>query len=350
MQREDHLSLVPGENFQRWSNNDCYLQVLRILHRWEHNQIWHDDVGASYDPWLAHYIHIGTAREITLRYLRECDPGIWYDVHSFVRTLYDNDPFIMRPNHRNTGHGGFSIVDELRSHWFTTDGEIIIGILRSTLHEFGILSLGYDLESMPQDTSKHNPTAFMLTELGAEVLKGKISKGYDASDKSMIIQPNYEVLLMEPHMPSLYNLLRFTQVEQLGRASRFKLTRESILRAISDGFTSDEVVEFLQSHSQKEIAQNVVTTIHDWSRTYKEARLSQVVLIEVDSEDIARELLASKKLRDLGLRQIGPRALIAPEGKALSNIQRAIDKAGFGAHSTGLQMMPMGYLVPFQEI
>lgn len=338
IQHDDRLNLKLGENFQKWSNNDCYMQVLRILHRWEHNQIWQDDVGAHYAPWLDHYIHIGTAREMTLHYLRECDPGIWYDIDSFVRTLYNNDPFVVRPNHRNTGHGGFSIVDELRSHWFASDGEFIVGILRSTLHEFGILSLGYDCESLPQDPRLYNPVAFMLTELGAEVLKGKVSKGYDASDKSMIIQPNYEVLLLEPHMPSLYTLLRITQVEQLGRASRFKLTRDSILRAINDGFTVEEVVQFFQSHSQKEIAQNVMMTIYDWSRTYKEARLSQVVLIEVDSEDIALELLSSKKLRDLGLRKVGPKTLVAPEGKALSIIHKAIDKAGFLAHNAAFPL------------
>ena len=142
-------------------------------------------------------------------------------------------------------------------------------------------------------------------------------------------------------MPALYWLIRFTQVEQIGRASRFRLTREALLRALSAGFTLDDIISFLARYSQIELAQNVVYTLRDWARQYKETRLSNVILIEVDSEELATELCASMKLRDLGLRRVGPRALATPEGKALRTVRRAIERAGYATQKLDSAATPL---------
>ena len=177
----------------------------------------------------------------------------------------------------------------------------------------------------------------MLTELGAEVLKNDFGHAYVAADKALILQPSFEILLLEPHMPALYWLVRFAQVERLGRSSRFKLTRETLLRAISEGLTLDEIIDFLKRHSQIELAQNVIYTLHDWARQYKETRVSTVVLVEVDDESLADELITSAKLRELGLRRVGPLALVVPEGKVMRSVRKAIERAGYATQAIDAQ-------------
>jgi hypothetical protein len=337
---DGHTRLELSDKIETWAGHDCRMQTYRILRRWTHNRNWQDHAGAHYRPWMSHYISISSAREAMMQVLRNCDPGIWYDTASLLQTIQGDNPFVLRPNQRFNSQGGFKMTDEVRSHWDQTDGEILVGMLSSTLYELGIVSLGYDAEAVPAARNLANPDAFMLTELGAEVLKNDLGRAYVAADKALILQPSFEILLMEPHMPALYWLIRFTQVEQIGRASRFRLTREALLRALSAGFTLDDIIAFLARYSQIDLAQNVVYTLRDWARQYKETRLSNVILIEVDSEELATELCASMKLRDLGLRRVGPRALATPEGKALRTVRRAIERAGYATQKLDRAAMP----------
>ena len=343
---DDHIRLELGEKLTNWASHDCRLQTLRVLRRWTYNRNWTDRPGAKYRSWMANFISISAARDAMLNVLRQCDPGVWYDVPSLLRTIQGDDPFVIRPNQRFMGQSGFKMTDEVRLHWNETDGELLSGMLSSTLHELGIVSLGYDAPVLAADRSAFNPDAIMLTELGAEVLKDDLGRANTPGERALIVQPNFEILLLEPNMPDLYSLIRFAHVEQLGRASRFTLTRESLLRAISDGIPLEEILQFLRDHSQKEVAQNVVYTLRDWGRQYKEAKLSHVVLIEVDDEILANELCASTKLRDLGLRRVGPNAIAAPEGKALRTVRRAIERAGYATHALDIAAQVVSRLHP----
>jgi hypothetical protein len=70
----------------------------------------------------------------------------------------------------------------------------------------------------------------MLTELGVEALKSDLSARNQPAKRSLVVQPNFQALLMEPYMPALYWLARFATLEQVGRVSRFTLTREALQR------------------------------------------------------------------------------------------------------------------------
>jgi hypothetical protein len=337
---EDRQRLDLGVKLDVWASQDVRMQTHRILRRWPHNRAWHDQVGTGYAAWMASAINLTAARESLLALLRQCAPGMWYDVRTLLRKIQDDDPFVLRPNQRFNGNGGFKVVDDVRAHWEDTDAEVLIGMLKSTLYELGIVALGYDAATLPATRAECNPDAICLTELGLEVLKGDLGLAQTPTEHPLVMQPNFEILLLEPHMPALYWLVRFAQPEQIGRASRFKVTREALLRSITDGTTVEEILAFLARHSMKELPQNVIYTLHDWARQYKETRLSRVVLIEVDDEALATELCESAKLRDLGLRRVGPLALASPEGAAVRAVRRAIERAGYAATAAGGNATP----------
>ena len=331
---EDHARLDLGMKLDVWTGQDIRMQTHRILRRWVHNRHWRDQVGSNYGGWMASAINVLAAREALLNLLRGCEPGTWYAIHPLLHKLLEDDPFVLRPNQRYNGHGGFKVADDIRAHWDDTDAEVLVGMLKSTLYELGIISLGYLSETLPPTRAICDPDMIALTELGAEVLKGDLGLAPQPTEHPLVVQPNFEILLMEPHMPALYWLVRFTQPEQLGRASRFKVTREALLRSMNDGTTLDEIIAFLARHSQKDLTQNVLYTLNDWSRQYKETRLSRVVLIEVDDEQLATEICESIKLRELGLRRVGPCALATPEGAALRAVRRIIERAGYSTQTT----------------
>jgi hypothetical protein len=254
---------------------------------------------------------------------------VWYSLDSFRATLQNDDPYVLRPSQRCAGEAGFKLAEELREHWDATDGEIITGMFRSTLYDLGMVALGYQREVVPAASELVNPDSFMLTELGAEVLSGEQSASQMFSPRALVVQPNFQVLLMEPYMPAIYWLMRFASLDQMGRVSRFTLTREALQRGMDDGTSIEDALRFLQTHSQKSLPQNVIYTLRDWARQSREAPLPRITLLEVNDEALAGELVTSPKLRAYRLRRVGPKSVAVPPETSLGDLHRALKRLGY---------------------
>src|SRR5438105_11460724 len=198
----------------------------------------------------------------------------------------------------------------------------------------------------------------MVTDFGAKVLlaeakatlkkEGGLDSGESLSpapvgvgfitpqaNRTLVVQPNFELLLLQSDLPTLYSLLPFSVVNQVGVVSRLTLTRPALMRALRSGLSIDRILHTLEEHSQKEIAQNVSYTLRDWARLYKEVKLSQVLLLEVTTEAQADEICASSKLRELGLRRLGLCAIAVGSDVSLQKLRSTLDKEGIVAHISG---------------
>jgi hypothetical protein len=324
-----HLKLA--DKIDSWARHDLVMQARRIVRRWPSNRWWMDAVGADYTDYLAYFIEHVVAREQVRNALRHCQPGVWYSLASFCATVQGDDPFVLRPGQRSAGESGFRLANELRTHWDKTDGEVIVGMFRSTLRELGIVQLGYDREQVPAPSEDVNPDAFCLTALGAEVLASELSASEQPSPRPLVVQPNFQVLLLEPHMQALYWLVRYAEVEQVGRVSRFTLTREALQRGLATHGGDPGVVEYLASHSQKTMPQNVEYTLRDWVRQSTAAPPKRVTLLEVGDEALASELVTSPRLRAFQLRRVGPRAVAVPPEASHHDLRRALERLGYAS-------------------
>lgn len=321
--------LSPGPKLDSWGRHDLVMQARRLFRRWPTDRWWSDPPGARYREWHTLYLEMPLAREAVQRLLRHCQPGVWYSVASFQATIRGDDPYVLRPSQRFAGESGFKLAEDLRTQWEYTDGEILIGMLRSTLYELGLVALGYEREVVPGAGGDVNPDAFMLTEFGAEVLTSELSASKQPSARALVVQPNFQVLLMEPYMPALYWLARHASLEQLGRVSRFTLSREALQRGLGRGGDIEEVVDFLTAHTQKALPQNVLYTLRDWARQSRELALPKVTLLECSDEEIARELVSAPTLRVFDLRRVGPKAVAVPPEASLLDLRRALERLGY---------------------
>jgi hypothetical protein len=329
--------LRSGPKLESWARHDQVMQARRLLRRWPTDRWWTDLPGANYREWMAFYLEVPTAREVVQKLLRTCRPGVWYTLHSFRVTLRGDDPYVMRPSQRYAGEAGFKLADDLRARWDTTDGELVAGMIRSTLYELGLVALGYDRDAVPTTGENVNPDAFLLTELGAEVLTSELSASHQPSPRALVVQPNFQVLLMEPFMPALYWLVRHATLDQVGRVSRFTLTREALQRGLEGGTSIEEIVAFLTRHTQKALPQNVIYTLQDWARQYREqereaaaataaARIK--LTLEAPSEALAREIVTAPQLKAFRLRNIGARVAIPPEA-SLRDLLSVLERCGY---------------------
>lgn len=338
-----------GPALEQWSHLDAVEQTRRLLQIWVGSGRWGDVVGVNFVDWYSGYVDPKVVRSSIISQIRTCTPNDWYTVTSLVDIMRGRDPFALRPRQRGIPSLGYSKAGELRKHWDTCDREIIIGSLSSSLYELGIVALGYqqlDVLEVDEGNRQVNPDVFMLTDHGAAVLSSEvrstpaINRGATATppsplhngNRSLVVQPNFELLLLQPDFPTLYYLLPFTQVNQVGMVSRLTLTRESVLRAVTAGMSIEEMLQLLEEHSQKGVPQNVDYTLRDWVKLYKGVTISQVVLLEVSSEAVANEICSSPKLKglvqDFGMRRLGPCAIALNSDINLPELRRMLDKMG----------------------
>ena len=125
----------------------------------------------------------------------------------------------------------------------------------------------------------------------------------------------------------------------VGAAARHAVTLPRALRYAADAFRLcaagkrvEQIRGALEEHSQKELPQNVLYTLNDWVKNYKEARISQVLLFEVSSEAIAQELCNTPQIKELGLRQIAPCTLVLSSDVNLQQLKRTLEKQGVTVH------------------
>jgi len=330
-----------GPQIVAWSRLDVAEQMEHLLKEWTHNEQITDVVGAKFDPldsYSYYYsIDVHKGRQALLDQLRACVPGKWYKVDALVEELWENNPGAMRRPALSKAQKG----KDGRLKWMRSDAEIYIGMLDSTLRDLGLVAVGY--ETAPTQGQYHNPSMFMLSELTATLFStdgqntqaSEQTNNEKGSQRFLIVQPSFELLLLQPHLPTLYGILPFTQVNQIGVASRLTLTRASLLRGMAAGYNIEQIIQVLEEHSQKELPQNVVYTLRDWARQYKETRVSQVLLLEVSSEEIIAQLCASPKFQGFGIRLLAPFMLAVNGDTDLRELRNALEKEGIAPHLVG---------------
>src|SRR5260370_35681128 len=101
----------------------------------------------------------------------ECQAGQWYALTPFLQNAKVNDPLLLRDQSRYAAYGGVRNRKDVIANWDHSDGEIITGMLASTLNELGLVTIGYQTTpSLNGDKNLNNPDAFGFTDLAAQVL------------------------------------------------------------------------------------------------------------------------------------------------------------------------------------
>ncbi|HET8840659.1 MAG TPA: helicase-associated domain-containing protein, partial [Ktedonobacteraceae bacterium] len=325
---------LAGSNLDDWMKLEPSQQVRLFLDLWwkPTNNFWIDVAGANYQPeGFGYYMDIRAARKGILDYLKqECEPGTWYVLEAFLQNAKAHDPLLLRSQSPYASYSGLRNRKDILARWDLTDGQIITGILASTLHELGLVTIGFRPAASINEEAG-NPYAFQLTSLAKEVLWPDVQGVTGRSDKPehpLIVQPNFELLLLQPDYIALYQILPFARVEQVEMVSRLLLTQDSVRHGIEAGWNIDRILQTLRSLSSKELPQNVLYTLQDWGRLFKDASISQILLIEVGNETVADDLCSSTKFRSLGLRRLGPCAVAVSNQASFQTLRNTLEKEG----------------------
>jgi hypothetical protein len=322
---EEKRRYLRGPRLGSWSDLGPIEQAQAFLHWWRTTPHWADvrsDDKLLYSSTIDH--------EQLLNQLKHCVPERWYRMEVLFYALFRERPLPFFPSYTQA----FVRPTPLRSQWeiwMEREAETYRGPLTSFLSELGIVSV----KQQPQAAQEGTEDLFCITAFGAAVLE-TIPVPPDpptqaVEQPALILQPNFEVLVMSFDTRLVYQLLPTAELLGIGRVSTFRLTQSALLTGLRNGVHLEELLTFLAAHTpQKTLPQNVVYTLKDWAKTYREFRLSEAFLIETPENETADSLRRLLGNLPLELRQIEPgNFLVLPRTHlTFGDLRKRLRKAG----------------------
>lgn len=168
------------------------------------------------------------------------------------------------------------------------------------LHQAGLLEVGRLDEG----------TAARLTTVGLALITGK-EPPVEPFESRFHLQANYEVLVPRRLDPRLFwDMELCGDLITIDQALVYRLSRESIYRALRTGATGDGILDFLETHGFTPMPQNVSFAIRDWSQSYGQVYFQEACLLRCADETLARAVRASRRVGQYIVGQITSKDLV----------------------------------------
>ncbi|HAI21393.1 MAG TPA: hypothetical protein DCM14_05815 [Clostridiales bacterium UBA8153] len=125
------------------------------------------------------------------------------------------------------------------------------------------------------------------------------------------VQPNFDVLVPKNLVPALlWQVEALADLVKPDQLMLYRISKQSVYRALTQGMTKAQLLEFLGKHSRHALAQNVVSTLNEWCQSYGRMRFLDVLILQCDDEAMAEELKASRRIANFIQGELTPRNLI----------------------------------------
>lgn len=173
-----------------------------------------------------------------------------------------------------------------------------------------------------------NDIMVRVTEMG-RALFGSAPWPEEKFDTDIYVQSNFEALVpctIEPKI--LWSIDGFAEIIKVDQMIVYKLSRNSVYRAMLHGYTPQTIEQFLEGHSKSPLPQNVSYSIAQWGTSYGRIEFEDVILLKCDSKDLADELMLSPKIKPYLKKKVGPRYLVV-DRESYESLVTALSEEGY---------------------
>jgi Helicase conserved C-terminal domain len=303
--QSEHPALTLSPRSEEWAKHTFEAQRRRLFGLWLEDRKWSEP--ATYGTIYWWNSDLTGARKRLVKHLMALPTMKWISLDGFLKSVHMAEPFIIWGQDELVRRYGLRALQGFRSQWYEIEGRIVADMIRTMLHWLGAVDLGRDKQK--------RLLSFRLTESAHALLdpENQRTEGTSARDAqpSILVQPNFEVLVLHPDSRVLWTLVRMSDLVRHDRVSVYNINKESVLRAVEGGLQASEMVAFLNKNMGKHLPQNVAQSISDWARLIKRAHIHRATLIEVDDPAILDEMLAGRKTRKLVLKRLSPTVAVA---------------------------------------
>jgi hypothetical protein len=316
-QQGEQVTLALAPKAGEWAKLSFEAQRRRLYGLWQEDRKWAEP--ATYGTIYWWNSDLTGARKRLAKHLLGLTAGEWINLDGFLRRIQLIDPFLIWSQEELVKRFGLRALQGFRSHWFEIEGRIIADMLRTMLNWLGAVEIGRDKqrrfisfrvtpEGQALFAAGNGHKGEETTHPGPAIQnpKSKIQNGM-----SLMVQPNFEVLVLHPESEVVWNLLRMSDLVRHDRVSVYTINKESVVRAVESGLAGAEITSFLEANTGKALPQNVAHSISDWERLIKRLDIVEVTLVEVTDPTVLDELMASRKTKRYITRRLTPTVAIA---------------------------------------
>jgi len=180
--------------------------------------------------------------------------------------------------------------------------------------------------------SPENPElACRLLPDGKVLLSGEVPKGpAEQPQRPLVLQSTFEVILPRPAPDLILWKLELMAdlVQRTDRTLTYRLTRQSIYRALKAGIRGEEILSFLQAESATGVPQNVAFDLKTWCDAYGQVYLEEVTLLRCATPMLAEQIKSSRRTRRYVLGELTPKDLIV-DASHTRELTAALEAEGF---------------------
>lgn len=320
------IGLVDARGLDRqrardWTRLDFSEQTRRLVERWRTASDWPEGAGReTLQVWGADW---PAFRRHLLDALAALSTGDWLTVRSFTARFAAEAP--------NALGGSFTAAGAAELEHAEAAPELRRRAVVQLAAEATLVTAGAWL-GLVQVSRSRREAAFTLTPLGAALLvpDGERAPEELLGERPLAVQPNFELLLLQPAPRRLWVLGAFAEVVALDRVSRYRLTRQSIERGLAAGVSLAQVTTFLERQSGEPLPQNVAFELASWAKAFRRVRLSRTLLLEPDDRASAAALADALRRDGLHVEPLhGGRLLVTlTDEDALEPIEERLRELG----------------------
>lgn len=148
-------------------------------------------------------------------------------------------------------------------------------------------------------------------------------------DSHVYVQSNFEILVPCTVSPKLlWSIDAFADLQKPDQMMVYKLSRNSVYRAMLHSYTPESIHRFLETYSKTPVAQNVAYSISHWGTSYGRIEFEETILLKCDTEELADELMLHPKIRPYLRQKVGPCCLTV-NGTQYEQLIAALSDEGY---------------------
>ncbi len=258
-------------------------------------------------------------------FLSKVSEGTWWNLLSFVSAIKQHNPDFQRPagdydswfvKQQSTGEylRGFQ-------HWDEVDGRLVHYLVCGPFYWLGVVDLACPAEGQ-------GVTAFRLSGWSKALLDGAAPKGLAAENEPLVARSDAHISArrLTPRRVR-YQIARFCEWErETPDEYLYRITPSSLAGAQRQGLKVSQLISMLEQHT-KAIPPSLLKALERWDQHGSEARLEQMVVLRVTSEEILQAMRKSRAGRFLG-EPLGPGSVAIKAG-AVDKVLAALAELGW---------------------
>ncbi len=272
------------------------------------------------------------ARKTVLKCLRACPINSWVDFGELSHFIKKNERrFLSALVGEIETYNDYERSYSSGNHsWIEVEGSFIEIVLLEYLSTLGIVDLAV-VEIRDDYGEKHFLAVnyLRLTPLGAHVLG--ICEQYEEpagemGHSGLIIQPNFEIIVSSGGLKEVHALFldSFAEIISEGDVNVYKLSFKGVAKALDQGTSIQELIDYFQEFSINPLPENVLITLQEWEKDSRKIRIRTVTIVELEDQYLLEELKSYKTIRQ-HIRGDLPHVLEINE-KSVNRIKREIEK------------------------